>query len=552
MPYQVELGWKVFSNLTPHGVENTKFSSPLFNIKGAKSFLRTFGGNPRAPYAPTTLEPTINFHQALRPTRERLGIDGKKLSFKIRLNGATEPLRVNIGIRKYSSYVCASVKVEAFPVTNLRDIFILQNLNSHDDLCDFIFEILAITTAGNTKSKKLATPPKIFPIVQINDLGPRSLDTLHRLAEIVTRHTITKQNIVDSVLTKNNPHQIDETLILIDKQGILSYLPPNCNESQLAGNFQRFNNASALIEFANAINRELRSGCISAEQIDRIIKSPKYFLPDSISAQRMWELLVVEFGIQNELTQKNEDKMTSTTHKVLLVTVTDIETDAIIRTFKTVTGCAATMLSIDGHPYHSLGKVGVYEVYHSRSEMGAAGMGGSQATVARSLKAISPDFVVMVGIAFGIDRKKQPIGQILVSKQLYLYDLQRISKNNSIALRGDKPSSSVKLLNWVNGAKLTWSGAKVEAGLIFSGEKLIDNTDYRDQLHSLAPDAVGGEMEGSGLYVACQSEKTDWILIKAVCDWADGNKGKNKQGNQEKAAQSASTFVAHLISVMQP
>ena len=63
-----------------------------------------------------------------------------------------------------------------------------------------------------------------------------------------------------------------------------------------------------------------------------------------------------------------------------------------------------------------------------------------------------------------------------------------------------------------------------------SGEKLVDNLDFRDQLLNLEPEAIGGEMEGAGLYVACQDKKVDWILVKAVCDWADGQKGKRQRG----------------------
>lgn len=552
MSYHVELGWKIFSSLSPQGDEKTKLSSPLFNIKGANSFLRTLGGNPRVPYAPITVEPTKNFHHALRSSKSELGVEGKQLSFTIFFDQIQQRLQVTVGLRRYLSCICASVRVQTFSVDRLAAIVDLQDLKSHKVLFRFVCEILAITTSGTISIKKLSELPKIFPVIQIMNLGTQTEDTSHRLVEILTRHTIEERDIVDSVIQKNKTHQIDKTLVLIDRQGILSYLPPNCSTNQVEGNLQRFKNASSLMEFANAIKRDVKSGFISSDHISRIINDAKYFLPDSISAQRMWGLLMSEFSMQYELEQRSELSMISTTRNILVVTVTDIETTAILNAFNEKTGHSATIHPVDGHPYHCLGKVGGFNIFLSRSEMGASGMGGSQATVSRSIKALSPEFVIMVGIAFGIDKEKQAIGQILVSKQLYLYELQRISKDNSIALRGDKPSSSTKLLSWVNAAKESWGGAKVEPGLILSGEKLIDNTDYRNQLQSLVPEAIGGEMEGTGLYVACQSEKVDWILIKAVCDWADGNKGRNKRAKQEEAAKSASAFTAHLISVMKP
>ena len=138
--------------------------------------------------------------------------------------------------------------------------------------------------------------------------------------------------------------------------------------------------------------------------------------------------------------------------------------------------------------------------------------------------------VVMVGIAFGINEHKQAIGDVLVSDRLMLYDLQRVGQGKgaggmAIIPRGDRPHTSPWLINRLQVAKLGWEGAKIRFGLVLSGDKLVDNVDFRGQLLGLEPEAIGGEMEGAGLYVACQNSKVDWILVKAICDWADGQKG---------------------------
>ena len=39
-------------------------------------------------------------------------------------------------------------------------------------------------------------------------------------------------------------------------------------------------------------------------------------------------------------------------------------------------------------------------------------------------------------------------------------------------------------------------------------------------------------MEGTGLYVSGYDQKIDWIVIKAICDFADGNKSEDKDGRQ--------------------
>src|SRR5262249_53150469 len=118
-----------------------------------------------------------------------------------------------------------------------------------------------------------------------------------------------------------------------------------------------------------------------------------------------------------------------------------------------------------------------------------------------------------------------------------------------IILRGDKPHSSPWLLNLLRSSAVTWhgNGVLLQFGAILTGEKLVDSVDFREQLRILEPDAIGGEMEGAGLYVACHDQKVDWILVKANCDFADGQKAKDKTERQTLAAQNAATFVLHAL-----
>jgi nucleoside phosphorylase len=62
----------------------------------------------------------------------------------------------------------------------------------------------------------------------------------------------------------------------------------------------------------------------------------------------------------------------------------------------------------------------------------------------------------------------------------------------------------------------------------------------------MEPEAIGGDMEGAGLYAAAGVAKVDWILVKAICDWADGNKNDDAQ---QLAAHNAADFVRHVIQL---
>jgi nucleoside phosphorylase len=237
---------------------------------------------------------------------------------------------------------------------------------------------------------------------------------------------------------------------------------------------------------------------------------------------------------------------------ILLVTVTRVEGLATLEVFREATGQAAIPTPIGDQIYHNLGMVNDARIFMVQSEMGSVGLGASQQTIQKGIEALSPSAVIMVGIAFGVNPEKQSIGNILISRQLMLYELQRVSTEEGkprLIPRGDRPHASVWLVNLFRSAHLYWneSEAKVIFGPILSGEKLIDNMDFRQQIVDFVPEAIGGEMEGAGLYVACQDAKVDWILVKAICDWADGHKVQDKNERQQLAARNAAEFVLHML-----
>jgi hypothetical protein len=75
----------------------------------------------------------------------------------------------------------------------------------------------------------------------------------------------------------------------------------------------------------------------------------------------------------------------------------------------------------------------------------------------------------------------------------------------------------------------------------------MDNLDYRSQLIEFEREAIGGKMEGAGLYVANSDHKVDWIVVKAICDWGDGRKGTSKAARQKKAAKNAADLLSHAF-----
>ena len=232
---------------------------------------------------------------------------------------------------------------------------------------------------------------------------------------------------------------------------------------------------------------------------------------------------------------------------VLLITATEVEARAILAHFPT-----KIPRFLGKRAYYDLGIIGGAQTFMAQSEMGSDGLSGSRFTVDDGINALSPSAVIMVGIAFGLNEEEHHIGDILVSRQLVAYDNQRIgrSADGKLAIhpRGDRVSAPTWLLDRFKTGRNTWpTPPYVHFGLILSGSKLIANQDFRDQLRQIESEAIGGEMEGVGLYEAAQRHNVGWLLIKAICDWADSNKAVDKEKRQKEAAENAARFTLHVI-----
>ncbi|MGY4155654.1 nucleoside phosphorylase [Bradyrhizobium sp. USDA 4461] len=237
--------------------------------------------------------------------------------------------------------------------------------------------------------------------------------------------------------------------------------------------------------------------------------------------------------------------------RLLIATATAIERDAVLQMAKQYTGADPILIFGSRRSYYRLGGVGGVDLFLVQSEMGSLSPGASHSTIADALDELHPVGVIMVGIAFGVNEKRQSIGEIIIAKELQSYEMARVgtgARGRKVTLtRGYRVHSSSSMLSRLRAAEVGWTGKKVRVGLLLTGEKLVDNVDFRQEILSVSPEADGGEMEGGGLYAAAADRKVDWIVVKAICDWADGNKSKNKKQRQELAASEAVGFVLRAI-----
>ena len=199
--------------------------------------------------------------------------------------------------------------------------------------------------------------------------------------------------------------------------------------------------------------------------------------------------------------------------QVLLITAVRTEKNAVLRYLSPFDKNYVISVNIKGETYY----IGRYGAYNAVLTMCGTGSINRDSVILATKNAIDywkPKAIIMIGIAFGSDSKKQKIGDVLVSDQIINYETQRISNGNKIIYRGLQPEVGKVLLNrfrnvidWdyshPNGQRST-----IIFGAILSGEKLIDDMDFKKILLERYPNSIGGDMEGIGLYAVAASTPT--------------------------------------------
>ncbi|MFQ6601890.1 hypothetical protein [Flavobacterium sp. C3NV] len=240
---------------------------------------------------------------------------------------------------------------------------------------------------------------------------------------------------------------------------------------------------------------------------------------------------------------------------LLLITANEIETFHVRQALFPMNNESDVFKVPYLHHTYFIGVFGQYLAVHVQlDKMGSISYGGAILTAAQAIDAWNPKAVVMIGVAMGVDDEKQRIGDVLLSETIISYESQRLSKQK-IVQRGPIVDAGMILLNRFKNAT-SWNCslgedkyARLLAGQILSGEKLIDNLKERNKILKAFPQASGAEMEGAGIYAACKTKNiNEWVLVKGICDYGDGNKNVDKEKRQHLAAQSATSISLEVFN----
>lgn len=211
--------------------------------------------------------------------------------------------------------------------------------------------------------------------------------------------------------------------------------------------------------------------------------------------------------------------------------------------------------SILGKTYY-MGSFGNYSAAYIHMEEQGTTNPAATLLVGELVRELNPIAVVMVGIAFGVDESKQKIGDVLVSDKILPYDSQKVLEDKTIYKEVPK-EVGFQLLNAFREYRdwnyfLTNSmKSVVHIGSVLTGSRLINNYEFRSQLLRDFADKkpVGGEMEAQGIYSISRLHGiSEWIIVKAICDWGYNKNNPNKEKDQEIAANAAVDYCHHVFS----
>jgi|TARA_B110000908_G_scaffold170790_1_gene231393 nucleoside phosphorylase len=246
--------------------------------------------------------------------------------------------------------------------------------------------------------------------------------------------------------------------------------------------------------------------------------------------------------------KSKDDVITTFRPKIAIVCAVEIELQYILKELEPSDENSKIIKVVDGTETYYLGKFGFQNAVITMSTMGTQGPSGSILSIESLIRIWDPIVITMVGIAFGIDKTKHNPGDVLVANSIIPYENQKVSKGE-INYRNPIPVSSPALLNRIRNV-FGWEFKRPDGtiiskhiGPLLSGEKLVNDIKFKEQLTSEYPNAIGGEMESSGVWSSASKHNKQWIVMKSVCDWADGEKNDDYQALAAATSVSLCKFI---------
>lgn len=202
----------------------------------------------------------------------------------------------------------------------------------------------------------------------------------------------------------------------------------------------------------------------------------------------------------------------------------------------------------------TLGTLSGRDLILVRSLAGSFGQSSAQGVVIDAIDEFTPRCVAAVGVAAGL--KVEPSeGQptVLITSRATDYERTRVGtgKGGKLDLRerGEVSNPDPILLGKL---RVIADGLNIPCniGQMLCGEKLVDFPQLRQELENRFPDALGVEMEATGIAGACARRGVPWVMLKGVSDRGDGTKSTfhaDEDLAQREAARAAMMIVLEAV-----
>ena len=378
------------------------------------------------------------------------------------------------------------------------------------------------------------------------DFYNESLEIIYEIGLILERaEVLANLAISERELANNNLQKLEENIIEKFQQA-LSILSNLRYSVQIANVLHELAKTYYLIDDLDTSKRYCQQALEIAINLKLPLKEECRELLTKLNTQNQYDFKLPEL---EEIDEQQCQSLKSEID-VVIMTVTDVEKGSVLELLKPNKLNQKILKVFSESATYYIGKFGIFNTVVTKCRMGSMGLDSAILATEQALRKWNPRAIIMVGIAFGKDDKKQNIGDILVASEIISYEPQRVGENEEIIYRGSHTPSNTSLINrFENVHNWKFSGAdnipcQIRYGAILSGEKLVDNPDFKAKLFEQFPQAIGGEMEGTGLSAACMRVGTPWILVKSICDWADGKKHSKYQS---LAARAAASLVHHVL-----
>lgn len=236
-----------------------------------------------------------------------------------------------------------------------------------------------------------------------------------------------------------------------------------------------------------------------------------------------------------------------------IITALQIELDAVLSKLGHYQSVGT---KTDSLPFYGAA-IGRAQVLVTRS-----GPGNTSAAIAGNtvLERFHPDHVLMVGIAAGFQGKVE-LGDVVVAEACYYDGPGKETSDGKLPAPRQLPtgaflsarSKDYNALDWKDNIQVQSPGGgsqpSVHHGVIVSSETVVGNPERMASLLGTHRECRALAMEGYGVAQAAWHKKIDFLEIRGICDFGDGNKNDDWH---KYAADVAAAYAVGLLGYIEP